>query len=190
MATQPPAKRRKLQPVIGPIPPELVVLSDSETDEIVPVRAAAACEAPPLPPMPPLEEPEQNNVVLSSKRKPRAPRSAHWFITINYADGSPEEIRAKIDADVGELKSLESKYIVVGEHVGNKTGRRHIHCYVHMKSATTFAAMKVRMPRANIQTKIQDSSPTNCRDYCAKDGKILLERGCYTCHLCEYYILA
>lgn len=89
-------------------------------------------------------------------------RLRNWFITIN---------NYTVD-DVMLLQSIPSRndfrYFVWCYEIGKKEETPHIHCYVEFTSSVRFNALKVIVPRGNLQGR--HGTRVSVRDYCMKDG--------------------
>lgn len=95
-------------------------------------------------------------------------RSRHraYFITINHY----------CDDDISSLKALcHLKYIVIGEHVGEKSKIPHIHALLEFDRAIDFRTIKRAVPRGNIEPK--RGTAQQARKYIVSGGTIIFETG-------------
>lgn len=85
-------------------------------------------------------------------------RSRNFVFTLN--NYSNEEFKI--------LKELDTKYIVIGEEIGD-SGTPHLQGYVEFKDPLTFTALKKRIgKRCHVEPRKGTSSQAS--DYCKKDG--------------------
>lgn len=112
-------------------------------------------------------------VKKNTEEKTRRMRNA--FITINYDFEDEKEIEEKKAHDIEEMKHLEHKYIVIGEHTGEKSKIKHIHALIEFKDRLYFTQIKAALPRARIETR--KGTPKQARIYVNKEKKILFEEG-------------
>lgn len=93
-------------------------------------------------------------------------RKRAWFITIN----NPNE-----DDLLTSTKLVnKSEYGLIGDETAPTTGTHHIHVYIRLKDAVSFASLKKQLPRADIQPA--KGTDKDCKNYCSKD-KVLVEVG-------------
>jgi len=123
------------------------------------------------------EDPDEKTIERSrSKRGVRA-----MFVTINYktkTDGSTyadAEIEEAMEADMEALKTLPFKYLVIGEHKGEKSKIRHLHALIEFENQRAFSTVKKAVPRADIQPR--RGTATQARNYIDKEKKIRFEQG-------------
>lgn len=104
--------------------------------------------------------------VVKSRRvdsvEPHAKSEARcWMVTIlNWTE---------LDWPWDEAKSAELfRYAIVGKETCPTTGTPHMQCYVVFHKKKRFNPVKALFPRADL--RVARGTPTQCRDYCAKDG--------------------
>ena len=92
-------------------------------------------------------------------------RSRGWCFTINNYD------QAKTDSVLG----LVADYVVCGKEVGEDKKTPHLQGYVYWKTQKTFNSVQKLLVGAHL-TAAKGTGSQN-RDYCIKEGDVLLELG-------------
>jgi len=76
--------------------------------------------------------------------------------------------------DAEAILAWESKYVVVGQEVGDEKGTPHLQCYIEWASPKRFETLKKLDPR--IHWEARKGTAAQAADYCKKDGSFK-ERG-------------
>lgn len=90
-------------------------------------------------------------------------RSRNYVFTINNYS----------EEDIGKIKELKTKYLIVGDEVG-EAGTPHLQGFVALEQQMTLSALKKYIPRGHIE-KAKGNAYQNY-EYCSKE-KILIEEG-------------
>lgn len=98
------------------------------------------------------------NTKASSSKKYR-----NWCLTIFHPD------------EAETLKKMEYKYILMGKEICPNSGRLHYQSFISLKNATTFNAIKKKLPTTNFRHC--NGSALQNFVYCSKDKNIFFEDG-------------